>query len=131
MRARVLAVMLLSGTQAGAQSFTCRIGTDAACLEYGDTVCTSAGMCVDRNAECFDRFACDYEGFTCQSNVSECVDEYRRLLVAHDDLLAAHNDLVDEINDLFENGRALIAIMEDQQGCVLAARDLDQAQGCF
>ena len=62
------------------QSFTCRIGQDAACLDWGDTVCSSSGMCVDANAACFDAYQCDYKGFTCKSNVDECVEAARRIV---------------------------------------------------
>ena len=69
------------------QTFFCRIGTEPACLNYGDTVCSSRGMCIDRNVVCFDQYQCNYEGFTCKSNVAECIE-------AHDTLLSKHNELV-------------------------------------
>ena len=86
---------------ASAQSFSCRIGTRAACLDYGDTVCSSLGKCVDSSSVCFDQYQCNYEGFTCKSNVSDCIKEY-------DDLLSRHNTLIDDYNELFRQQKHLV-----------------------
>lgn len=73
---------LLGNTAAHAQSFTCGFNKRAACLEYGDQVCSTYAKCVDANAVCFDQFQCNYEGFTCKSNVSECAEKFENLIVS-------------------------------------------------
>ena len=131
----ILSALSLSfAAPASAQSFSCRIGTNPACLDYGDTSCSSLGKCVDNNAMCFDRYQCDYRGFTCRSNLEECADE-------HDALITRHNRLVDEYNELLEMSRDLesqltrarrvIVDMALSQECVLGATTLEDAQSCF
>ncbi|MBN2630891.1 MAG: hypothetical protein JXR75_10180 [Rhodobacteraceae bacterium] len=105
------------------QSFSCRIGTQPACLDYGDKVCSSSGMCVDRNAACFDPYQCNYEGFTCKSNVTECVE-------AHDSLLRKHNELVDDFNENLEIAKRMAARLDDIESCLINASTLDEAMRC-
>ncbi|KPP83624.1 MAG: hypothetical protein HLUCCO07_16305 [Rhodobacteraceae bacterium HLUCCO07] len=105
------------------QSFSCRIGTQPACLDYGDTVCSSGGMCVDQNAACFDSYQCDYEGFTCKSNVTECVD-------AHNVLLRKHNNLVDDFNANLEIAERMAARLDDIETCLIYASTLEDAKLC-
>ena len=95
MRLPILLLALTLASPALGQDFSCRIGTQPACLDYVDKVCSSSGMCVDQNAACFDKYQCNYEGFTCKSNVTECVE-------AHDTLLRKHNDLVNDFNEILE-----------------------------
>ncbi|GAB1381288.1 hypothetical protein MASR1M49_41340 [Pararhodobacter aggregans] len=97
------------GCTAEAQSFTCPIGRRAACLEYGDTVCSTFGRCVDSNAVCFSALECNYEGFTCRSNLTECGDEYEALRGRFNTLVDDHNRLLDVHNELVDEqgGRAL------------------------
>lgn len=102
MRTLILMAALAVASPALGQSFSCRIGTQPACLDYGDQVCSSSGKCVDSDAACFDSYQCGYEGFTCKSNVTECVD-------AHDELLRKHNALVDDFNENLEIAREMAA----------------------
>lgn len=105
------------------QSFSCRIGAQPACLDYGDKVCSSSGMCVDQNAACFDKYQCNYEGFTCKSNVTECV-------AAHDDLLRKHNQLVDDFNENLGISKRMAARLDDIESCLIYASTLDAAKLC-
>ncbi|KAA0921019.1 hypothetical protein FLO80_02275 [Aquicoccus porphyridii] len=148
----ILALALISTTPAFAQSFSCRIGTRPACLDYGDTVCSSTGKCVDANAACFDTYQCNYEGFTCRSNVTECVEEHDDLLRKHNklvrdynDLLERNNELVSDYNALLERNNELVSdynallerskraqsLAEDTERCVRWATTLNDAQSCY
>ena len=157
-RAAILLGVLSMATPAMGQSFSCNIGARPACLGFGETVCSSSGMCVNQNAVCFDRFQCNFEGFTCKSNVTDCADRYERLLRDHNsivnvynDLLEAHNRLVREHDALTSDHRDLRFLHSDLTGqhrrnleitrqlqldldgfeaCAIEARTLDDAQGC-
>ena len=117
----VVAIVLTSS--ASAQDFSCRMGMQASCLDYGDTVCSSRGMCVDKNAACFDSNQCNYKGFTCKSNVTECGE-------AHDALLKKHNELVDDFNGKLEILKKMAVQLEDIQTCLNYASTLDAAKLC-
>lgn len=84
MRALLL-VMLAAGFCAAAThakaAFECRMGGRAACLDYGDKVCSSMAKCVDRSALCFDSYTCNYKGFVCKSKMDDVAQEYDNLLV--------------------------------------------------
>jgi hypothetical protein len=123
MRALILMAALAVASPALGQSFSCRIGTQPACLDYGDKVCSSSGKCVDSNAACFDSYQCGYEGFTCKSNVIECVD-------AHDELLRKHNALVDEFNENLEIAKRLAARLDNIETCLIYASTLEDAKLC-
>jgi hypothetical protein len=121
--APMLLLALAFAVPALSQSFSCRIGTQPACLDYGENVCSSSGMCVDRNAACFDQYQCNYEGFTCKSNATECV-------VAHNALLRKHNELVDDFNSNLEIARKLAARLDDIASCLVYASSLEEAKRC-
>jgi hypothetical protein len=123
MRLPILLISIVASTPAFAQNFSCRVGTEPACLDYGDTVCSSRGMCVDANAACFDRFQCGYEGFTCKSNVTECAD-------AHDALLAKHNALIEDFNENLEIAKGIAERLDEIETCLIYASTLDQAKSC-
>lgn len=123
MRVSIAAIALTLAAPAMGQSFSCRIGTEPACLGYGDTVCSSSGMCVDRSAACFDQFQCNYEGFTCKSNVTDCA-------AAHDKLLRTHNELVDDFNENLETARRMADQLDEIGSCLRFASSLQEAQGC-
>lgn len=119
------------------QSFSCNFGARPACLGFGETVCSSSGMCVDQNAACFDRYQCNFEGFTCRSNVTECVDRNERLLREHSDLvrdynalLSTHNDLVGEYNRNLALTRRLRNELADVETCLTLASTLGDARLC-
>ncbi|WP_377509694.1 hypothetical protein [Octadecabacter sp. R77987] len=130
MRIAVIVLCALLPHLASAQSFSCRIGTRAACLDYGDTICSSLGKCVDQDAQCFNRYQCDYAGFTCQSNVTDCLQEYETLL-------RTHNTLVDDYNGLLADIRAATRMVSNQEDelrdierCLAGASSLELARLC-
>jgi hypothetical protein len=96
----LIALVLIPTSVSAQQGFSCSYGDRGACLGFGDTVCSSSGMCVDQNAACFDKYQCNFEGFTCKSNVTECAE-------AHDKLLGENNTLVDEYNGLLRKHKEL------------------------
>lgn len=123
MRLPILLLVLTLASPALGQDFSCRIGTQPACLDYGDKVCSSRGMCVDQNSACFDQNQCNYEGFTCKSNVTECAE-------AHDTLLRKHNDLVDDFNENLEIAKGIAARLDDIESCLIYASTLEAAKLC-
>lgn len=141
----IAALCLFAAQPLAAQSFSCRIGTQAACLEFGDTVCSARGMCVDTDSACFSRYQCDSQGFTCRSNVVECLDDYDALVRRHNDLAAEaeailqrYNTLVDDYNRQLEDlnrqlteNRELISAQEDARSCINRASTLEAARACL
>jgi hypothetical protein len=123
MRLPILLLALTLASPALGQDFSCRMGTQPACLDYGDTVCSSRGMCVDSDAACFDKYQCNFEGFTCKSNVTECVE-------AHDTLLRKHNDLVDDFNENLEVAKDMAERLDDIETCLIYASTLEAARLC-
>jgi len=123
MRLPILMMALTLAWPALGQDFSCRIGTQPACLDYGDKVCSSRGMCVDQNSACFDQNQCNYEGFTCKSNVTECVE-------ANDNLLRKHNDLVEDFNENLEIAKDMAARLDDIESCLIYASTLEAARLC-
>lgn len=123
MRLWGLLLALAIASPALSQDFSCRIGTQPACLGYGDKVCSSGGMCVDQNAACFDRYQCNYEGFTCKSNVTECAE-------AHDSLLRKHNELVDDFNENLELAKGMATRLDEIETCLRYAGSLEDAKSC-
>lgn len=115
--------VLLPSSAIGQQGFSCSYGDRGACLGYGETVCSSGGMCVDQNAACFDSYQCNYEGFTCKSNVTECVE-------AHDALLRRHNELVDDFNENLEIARGMAGRLDNIEICLTYASTLEDAKLC-
>jgi hypothetical protein len=122
-RSTLLLAALFMGSPAMGQSFSCNFGTRPSCLGYGDTVCSSTGMCVNRNSACFDRYQCDFEGFTCRSNVTECV-------ATHDRLLRMHNELVRDFNENLEVVRRMSLRLSNTESCLLYATTLEAAKLC-
>ena len=123
MRLPILLLAVTFAWPALGQDFSCRIGTQPACLDYGDKVCSSRGMCVDQNSACFDQNQCNYEGFTCKSNVTECVE-------AHDTLLRKHNDLVDDFNENLEIAKGMAARLDEIKSCLIYASTIEAARLC-
>jgi len=127
-----------------AQNFSCRIGTQPACLDYGDKVCSSMGKCVDNSSACFDEYQCNYEGFTCKSNVTECVEDHDRLVEKYNSLLSDNNDLIDSYNallsrnselvtshnDLLDDAKKLAMKYDDLNDCLTYANTMDDVQSC-
>lgn len=131
MKAAALTALLAVLAHPGqAQSFSCAIGDQPACLGYGETVCSSSGKCVSNDAACFDQYQCNFEGFTCRSNLTDCAEDY-------DELLATHNDLVEEYNALLDDRDSLLEVVEDQEDafedvatCLTYAVSLEDARLC-
>ena len=69
-----------------AQSFSCRMGSQPACLDYGAKVCSSNGKCVTSDAVCFDSYTCNFQGFVCKSDMEELSDKANRIAQGYDDL---------------------------------------------
>lgn len=140
----VFSAMTLA-TSSIAQSFSCPYGTQPSCLDYGDTVCSSRGMCVDRDASCFEPYQCDYEGFTCKSNLTECVEVHDDLVRKHNALIDGYNDLLEEHSSLTERYRRATAVIEELDvqndrmrsdltnldSCLRLATTLDLARACL
>lgn len=138
-----LALALTTGPTFG-QGFTCRIGQDAACLDWGETVCSSGGMCVDANAACFEPYQCDYRGFTCKSNVDECVEahdkvvrdcktlagDYETLRLAGVELSEAFDSLQADFETVQRQARQLQEAQTATQSCLIYAQTLEDAQLC-
>ena len=119
----LIALVLIPTSVSAQQGFSCSYGDRGACLGFGDTVCSSSGMCVDQNAACFDKYQCDYEGFTCKSNVTECAQ-------AHDTLLQKHNDLIDDFNENLDIAKGMAARLDDIESCLIYASTLEAARLC-
>jgi len=116
-------VLICASTSSNAQSFSCSIGTDPACLDYGAKVCKSFAKCVDQNAVCFDTFTCDYKGFICKSKLYDVVDLYESLEVKY-------NILVDDYNKLLHTSQTVEEEYEAFKACLDSAEDLSDAQAC-
>lgn len=109
---RVLVTLIISVFvhSAHAQSFSCPIGKQPACLSYSDNVCDSLfGKCIKRDAQCFDALTCYPGGFVCKDELDKAVSEY-------ESLISKHNNLVDQANSY--------------RRCILNASTIDEAQSC-
>jgi hypothetical protein len=108
------------------------MGTRAACLDWGDTVCSSNGKCVNQDAMCFDRYQCGFAGFACKSDVDECVAD-------HDRLVGKYNEMLRDFEKLREAGKKLSAAYEGLEFDLVIQRrentslkeELEQAASCL
>ena len=112
------------------QSFSCPYGTTAACLDYGDQVCSSLGKCVDEDAQCFSSFACNYQGFVCKSDYEEAVDEYNGLLNRFNSLTNEYNLLLRRHNENVEDYNVLLTRHTEMTTCLSYASTLEEAKNC-
>jgi hypothetical protein len=114
-RTEVSTNTLLSNDEHG--GFSCPDGTDAACLDIGDTVCPGSAQCIDDRATCFEEYPCDLsEGFVCKSQYDGILDGFKQTVRQHDELA-------------LEN----VALREkrlEQKNCVINASTLDDARRC-
>lgn len=124
---------LLSG-----QSFTCGFGDQAACLGYGETVCSSGGKCVSADAACFQSYQCNYEGFTCKSNLTDCAQEYDALQTRYNALVDEYNELLDDSRELKNAFQSTMAeldktkdVLTDLQYCIEDLGRLDDPTSCL
>ena len=120
-----------------AQSFSCSIGKKAACLDYGDKVCSTFAKCVDQKAACFDQFQCNYEGFTCKSNVTKIASKYDDLVEDYNRLVRSKKSLAEDYDELLSTSRSLLAQYEEMKSdaeayeqCVRLANNLEEARDC-
>jgi predicted secreted Zn-dependent protease len=139
MKRAILALILIgvSGPTSG-QSFTCRIGQTAACLDWGNKVCSSNGKCVSNSASCFDSYQCDYQGFACKSAVNDCVTSHDRLVRDYNELLAnfktlreSHGELQSDFDSLQWQKLELQRKHDALDTCLRYAGTLDDAQSCL
>ncbi|MEC7762926.1 MAG: hypothetical protein VX874_13560 [Pseudomonadota bacterium] len=117
-----LALLMAPGHAHAQQTFSCSYGDRAACLGYGDTVCSSQGKCVSQDAACFSSYQCNYEGFTCKSNLTECADEYDGLQSRFNALVDDYNDLLEESHEIRDDFRSTLFDLEDTRDALSNAR---------
>ncbi len=79
MRALIVLALGLLAHEAVAQSFSCNLGKQPACLSYSD-------MVVDRNSQCFDQLTCFPGGFVCKSDMDDLQTKAKRIATNYDDL---------------------------------------------
>ena len=115
--------VLCLASAAHAQSFSCPMGGEPACLGYGDRV-------VDRSAACFDAYQCDYEGFTCKSHLTDCASDYDGLQAEYNALVAKHNGLIKDFNALRDASLTVDQTLRDMQNCITWAESVEDARAC-
>ena len=137
--------LALFASQAHSQSFSCSFGTEPACLDYGDKVCSSMGKCVSSDAVCFDGFTCGFDGFVCKSSLNEVIEEYDQLVERYNTLVTKYEDLrfdynqlvrsKNELNDKFSNLLEEFESSLDQKAelisCVANSNNIIEAQNCY
>lgn len=126
----MIALGVLLAGPATAQSFSCRMGTEPACLDYGAKVCSSQGKCVDSDAACFSSYQCNYEGFTCKSNLTEVIAEHDDLVAKYNELLGTYKDLTNEFDGLLEDARKVAQSHDALKACLLSASTMDDVLTC-
>lgn len=131
MKYLTLLILVLQFLFGYGDSFSCPYGTQAACLDYSDKVCSSTAKCVDRSAVCFDSYTCNYKGFICKS-------KFDNLASTCQDLQDEYNSLVNKYNDLKEDAENLLSKYDDlesnyrsKKNCVAYATNLEEAKLCF
>ncbi|MER9080618.1 hypothetical protein [Mesorhizobium sp. M0895] len=136
--AALWALCLWAAPTLAGQSFSCSIGSEPACLDYGAVVCKSGATCVARDSVCFDSYTCDYKGFVCKSKFDVAVDGY-------DTQLRKYNELVDKFNNLnsayeeVQTGKAeVVSELEAAQAkarrmsdCIDRVDTIEGAKACF
>ena len=128
--AATLLIATLAASPAIGDSFSCRMGTRPACLDPGDKVCISGGMCIDSSALCYDRHQCDSEGFTCKSNVTKCIKLQGELVDDYNDLARKYNELLDENSDLVISLHEAERRENRVKACLQLANSLEAAVAC-
>ena len=111
----VLLISLLSfGVLA---DFTCPDGTEAACLESGDSVCPEYAKCVEADVVCLEKDSCDSErGFICGAD--------------YDVMLGDFEETVEQYNQLIIENVDLRAKALEQRNCVINAQSVKAAIQC-
>ena len=111
----LVALSLLSSSVLA--EFSCLDGTNAACLDLGDTVCPASAKCVENEAVCLDQNDCDSaRGYICGSEYDEVLKDYEKVV-------SQYNQLTSENVDLRN-------IRLEQRNCVINAGTLKDAISC-
>lgn len=126
----IIAIILAANNHAYGDSFSCSYGKQAACLDYGDKVCSSSAKCVGNDSVCFDSYTCDYNGFVCKSKFNDLASEYDGLLKKCKSIASEHDDLVGQYNDLLQKYKNKASEYEELQSCISYASTLGQAKSC-
>lgn len=126
----LLVAVVFTASPGSGQVFECRMGQDAACLDWGETVCSNQGMCVDKNSACFDTYQCDYKGFACKSAVDECVKAHDSIVEDYNTLLADYETLRTEGGKLAESHEKLQLELMELKYCLAYASTFEEAQFC-
>jgi hypothetical protein len=120
MRLLLSAVLLLAPvTSASAENFSCSFGRGA-CLDYGDTVCSSLGKCVDQSAQCFSSYTCNYQGFVCKSDFDDLQRTAKQIALDYDALVVKAEAIASSYDDL-RRCLATANTMSDVSTCRLLA----------
>lgn len=126
-------VTIVSGGAQG-QGFSCAIGKQPACLDYGDKVCNSFAKCVSSDAVCFDSYTCGFEGFVCKSTlddaIEERVDQYNKLVREYNELKDEAVELSEAYTRVRSEHEDLTSEVEDYVRCVQWAGTIERAQAC-
>ena len=123
-------VLILMPAQAYETNFSCAIGTRAACLGYGDKVCSSNAKCVSDDAVCFDAYTCGFGGFVCKSKLDDVVNQYDDLARTCRSLAYEHDALVSKYNNLLNQVEVAQNHVESIRRCISRATSLDSARMC-
>ena len=133
----LVASTLVGATGVEAQSFSCPIGREPACLDYGAVVCRSLAKCVSNDAICFNSYTCDFKGFVCKSKLDEIADEHENNIRKHNELVENYNMLQARLRSLGDEIENLESDLQGSKGqldllrrCVGNASDLEEAQDC-
>jgi len=126
----------LISTRVHSANFSCSFGRGA-CLDYGDTVWSTGGKCVQSTAVCFQSYTCDFKGFACKSDVDKLSAAYDDLVFKAQLMSTDFNKLADENRDLLSKFNDLISDLEAlsnkyrrARDCVANATSLDDARAC-
>jgi hypothetical protein len=126
-----VSLIFVAASPIGAQqTFSCPYGTRAACLDYGDQVCSSLGKCVDEDAKCFSSFTCNYQGFVCKSDYEEAVDAYNGLLNRFNTLTNDYNSLLQRFNENVDDYNELLGRHTELTTCLAYADTLEEVKNC-
>ena len=119
----LVVILLPPDLSIGEQYYSCSDGKRGACLDYGDTVCSSGSKCVDDDTVCFDSYTCRYKGFVCKSKYDDLVVEYNTLSVEYNTLSSKCQTTEMEYDNLENKYRSL-------KDCVSSANSLEDAHNC-
>jgi len=130
-----------------AGNFSCGLGGQGACLDYGDTICSSRGKCVSDDAICYNKNTCGFgfdNGMVCKKDFNELVEEYNELLNNYrtlsnnfdstannyKSLLNQYNDLVESFNDMRQLAIDRQYKLNNRESCVQNAATTADAKNC-